>query len=166
MRDRRLGKTRECGKPLTSVVTNHKRQREVMPQYFKLRKKVENGRPVRDQPDRLGRPEGRRASTVDRLNDLNFRPSRTSSSLHRRRRVFHAGRSPGSSSPTAPGWPRHGAGPDKGSGSFSTSRRTTRGCPGPRLQRRLPRRTPPAADYDDPRPGQRLGRGRLANVGP
>ena len=37
-----------------------------MPQYFKLRKKVEAGAQVRDQPDRLGHAQGRRAAALDR----------------------------------------------------------------------------------------------------
>ena len=36
-----------------------------MPQYFKLRKKAHAGRAVRDQPDRLGRAQGRRAAALD-----------------------------------------------------------------------------------------------------
>ena len=51
---------------LGAVVTNHKRhEREVVPQYLKLRKKIENGARVRHQPDRLRRPQGRRAPPLD-----------------------------------------------------------------------------------------------------
>ena len=60
-----------------------------MPQYFKLRKKVAAGRPIRDQPDRLERAQGRRAAALDqarrarRLRDRERLPALA----HRRARV-------------------------------------------------------------------------------
>ena len=52
---------------LGCVVTNHKlHEREVMPQYFKLEKKVRAGARVRGQPGRLERAQGRRAVALGR----------------------------------------------------------------------------------------------------
>ena len=110
-------------------------------------------RPVRDQPDRLQRPQGRRAPALDAAQRP--RPSRcspTSSCSRRRPRVP-------STRAAIPGVvvsdellalaERHGASPDRGAPSSSISRRQLAVARGLGFRRRLPRRTPACGDYGE-----------------
>ena len=119
---------------LGCVVTNHKRhEREVMPQYFKLRKKAHAGArfvinqigwDVRKDDELLRWIRRRRRSTSTRW--------RTSTCSRARRRARSTrGRSPASSSPTAcSSWPSATARARTRAGrSSSTSRRSTSRSP-------------------------------------
>ena len=128
---------------LGCVVTNHKRhEREVMPQYFKLRKKAlagarfvinQIGWDVRKDDELLRwiRREGVGLHALANVYLLS-RPAAAPSTR---------GRSPGSSSPTGcSSWPSTTApARTRVAGSSSISRQAPRGGPRPRLRRRVPR---------------------------
>ena len=154
---------------LGCVVTNHKRlEREVMPQYFKLRKKARAGaRFVINQAGWNTRKDDELLRWIRRDGlDLHvlanvYLLSRTAA------RASTAGSSPASSSPTScSSWRSATARARTRAGLLRRPRREApRGRARPRLRRRLPRRPHAGGDVRrDHRPRRRLRRRRLARV--
>ena len=155
---------------LGCVVTNHKRrEREVMPQYFKLRKKVEAGaRFVINQigwntrkDDELLRWIRREELPVSVLANV-YLLSRSAA------RAFHQGKIPGVvvTDELLALAERHGCEPGQGPSVLRRpGRQARRGRARSRLRRRLPRR-PHAGVHlrRDPRPGRLVRERRLAGV--